>query len=156
MVNLVGFFEIGYFQIWVFILKLYVQVNCWFLKCNWTILNALEHASCVYTIHASFRFLFFFALTLFDAICPWVFFVFFLWFLLCLSFPTLSIMVRKTRAHRTSTSTSTLAFDSERFLSEKNQETYKKLNILRSVWADRKVVLVELNPKIRRNFECRG
>ena len=65
-------------------------------------------------------------------------------------------MVRKTRAHRTSTSTSTLAFDSERFLSEKNQETYKKLNILRSVWAERKVVLVELDPKIRRNFECRG
>ena len=65
-------------------------------------------------------------------------------------------MVRKTRAHRTSTSTSTLAFDSERFLNEKNQETYKKLTILRSVWAQRKVVLDELDPKIRRNFKRRG
>ena len=65
-------------------------------------------------------------------------------------------MVRKTRAHRTSTSTSTPAFDSERFLSEKNQETYKKLNILRSVWAKRKVVLDELDLEIRRNFERRG
>ena len=65
-------------------------------------------------------------------------------------------MVRKTRAHRTSTSSSTPAFDSERFLSEKNQETYEKLNILRSVWIERKVVLDEIDPKIRRNFERRG
>ena len=69
-----------------------------------------------------------------------------------LSFPILSIMVRKTRAHRTSTSSSTLAFDSERFLSEKNQETFEKLNIIRSMWAERKVVLDELDLEIRRNF----
>ena len=36
------------------------------------------------------------------------------------------------------------------------KETYEKLNILRSVWAKRKVVLDELNPEIRRNFERRG
>jgi len=65
-------------------------------------------------------------------------------------------MVRKTKSHRTSTSTFTLAFDSERFRSEKNQETYENLNILRSVWAERKVVLDELDPEIRRNFELRG
>ena len=65
-------------------------------------------------------------------------------------------MVRKTRTHRTSTSFSTPAFDSDRFRIEKNQETYKKLNIFRSVWAERKVVLDELDPKIRRNFERRG
>ena len=65
-------------------------------------------------------------------------------------------MVRKTRAHRTSTSSSTPSFDSERFLSEKNQETSEKLNILRSVWAKRKVVLDELDLEIRRNIERRG
>ena len=65
-------------------------------------------------------------------------------------------MVKKTRARRMSTSFSTPSFDSERFLSEKNQKTYEKLNILRSVWAKRKVVLDELNPEIRRNFEHRG
>ena len=64
-------------------------------------------------------------------------------------------MVKKTRAHRTSTS-STPSFDSERSLSEKSQETYEKLNILRSVWAERKVVLDELDLEIRRNFEHRG
>ena len=41
-------------------------------------------------------------------------------------------------------------------MSEKNQETYEKLNILRNVWAERKVVLNELDPEIRRKFEHRG
>ena len=94
------------------------------------------------------------ALTISDAVCPWVFFVFFVFF--CFFFPILNIMVRKTRAHRTSTSSSTPSFDSERFIGEKNQETYEKLNILRSVWAERKVVLDELDLEIRRNFERRG
>ena len=65
-------------------------------------------------------------------------------------------MVRKTRAHRTPTSTSTPAFDSERFHSEKRQKNFEKLYIFRSVWAERKVILDELDPKIRRNFESRG
>ena len=65
-------------------------------------------------------------------------------------------MVRKTRAHRTSTSTSTPSFNSERFLSEKNQETYEKRNLFRSVWVERKVVLDELDLEIRRKFERRG
>ena len=65
-------------------------------------------------------------------------------------------MVMKTRAHRTSTSTSTPAFDSDRFRTKKNQKTYEKLNILRSVWAERKVMLDELDLVIRRNFEHRG
>ena len=65
-------------------------------------------------------------------------------------------MVRKTRAHRTSTSSSTPTFDCDRFQTKKNQETYEKLNIFRSVWAERKVVLDELDPEIRRNFERRG
>ena len=89
------------------------------------------------------------------------FFLFlFLFLLLLLSIlsilSNLSIMVRKTRAHRTSTSSSTPSFDSEKFLSEKNQETYEKLNLLRSVWAKRKVVLDELDPEIRWNFERKG
>ena len=38
----------------------------------------------------------------------------------------------------------------------KNQETYEMLNIFRSVWAERKVNLDELDLEIRRNFERRG
>ena len=65
-------------------------------------------------------------------------------------------MVRKTRANKKSTTTSTLVFESDRFRTEKNQETYEKLNIYRSVWAERKVILDELDPEIRRNFESWG
>ena len=77
--------------------------------------------------------------------------------LFCLSFLLFSIMVRKIRAYRASTSSSSApTFDSERFLSEKNQETYEKLNIRRNVSAERKVFSDELNGEIRRNFDHRG
>ena len=65
-------------------------------------------------------------------------------------------MPRKTRARRTSTSSPSPTFDSERFLSEKNQEAFEKLNLRRNIWTERKVLLDELDPEIRRNFECRG
>ena len=65
-------------------------------------------------------------------------------------------MVRKTRAHRTSTSAPSPTFDSERFLSEKNQEVYEKLNLKRKIWVERKVLLDEIDLEIRRNFERRG
>ena len=68
----------------------------------------------------------------------------------------LSIMVRKTRAYRTSTFTSSPTFDIERFLSEKNQEAYERLNLCRNIWAKRKVLLDELDGEIRRNFDYRG
>ena len=124
---------------------MFKPILCVFLQSNKAVLNALKHASCVNTIHTSY-----------NLFCFVFFFVLFFVFFSCLSFPILSIMVRKTRAHRTSTSSSTPSFDSERFISEKNQEIYKKLNILRSMWAERKVVLDELDPEIRKNFERRG
>ena len=65
-------------------------------------------------------------------------------------------MLRKTRANRTSTSSPSPTFDSERFLSEKNQEAFEKLNLKRNIWADRKVLLDELDPEIRRNFQRRS
>ena len=81
----------------------------------------------------------------------------FLFYVFCffLFFPTLSIIIRKTRAKKTTTS-STPAFESDSFRFEKNQETYEKLNIFRSIWAERKVILDEFDPEIRRNFERRG
>ena len=61
-------------------------------------------------------------------------------------------MVRKTRENKKTTSSSTPVFESDRFRSEKHQENYKKLYIFRSVWAELKVILDELDPKIHRNF----
>ena len=65
-------------------------------------------------------------------------------------------MPRKTRANRTSTSSPSTTFDSDRFLSEKNQEAFEKLNLRRNIWAKKKVLLDELDPEIRRNFEREG
>ena len=65
-------------------------------------------------------------------------------------------MSRKTRANRKVFSSSTPSFESDRFLSEKQQDSYEKLNLLSSVCAERNVLLDKLDPKIRRNFEHRG
>ena len=64
-------------------------------------------------------------------------------------------MVRKTRAKKTTT-LFTPVFESDRFRTERNQETYEKLNIFRSVKIERKVILDELDLEICRNFEHRG
>ena len=65
-------------------------------------------------------------------------------------------MPRKTRANRTSTSSPSPTFDSDRFLSEKNQEVFEKLNLRRNIWAERKVLLDELDLEIRCNFKRRS
>ena len=64
-------------------------------------------------------------------------------------------MPRKTIANKKASS-SAPSFESERFLSEKHQETYEKRNLKRNIWAERKVLLDELDPKIRRNFKHKG
>ena len=66
-------------------------------------------------------------------------------------------MPRKTIANKKASSSSYVpSFESERFLSEKHQETYEKLNLKRNIWAKRKIQLDELDPEIRHNFERRG
>ena len=65
-------------------------------------------------------------------------------------------MPRKTRANRTSTSSPFPTFDSESFLSEKNREAFEKLNLRRNIWAERRVLLDDLDGEIRRNFERSG
>ena len=102
--------------------------------------------------HIELLFLYFFCTNLHSTLG----FSCFFFVLFCLSCSFLSIIPRKTRANRTSTSTPSPIFDSERFLSEKNQEAYEKLNLRRNIWAERKVLLDELDTEIRRNFERRG
>ena len=64
-------------------------------------------------------------------------------------------MVRKTRPKKTSTP-SFSDFQSDRFQFRKSQEAYEKLIVFRPVWAEHKVILDEVDPEIRRNFERRG
>ena len=65
-------------------------------------------------------------------------------------------MPRKTRAHRTPFTSSESPSRSKLFRNDKSIEVYEKLNSKRKIWAERFVVLDELDPTIRANFESRG
>ena len=73
-------------------------------------------------------------------------------FFVFLFFYTLRIMVRKTRAKKISTSSSS-DFQSDRFRFRSNQEAYEELNVFRPVWVEHKVILDEVDLEIYRNFE---
>ena len=65
-------------------------------------------------------------------------------------------MPRKTIAHRTPSTSSESPSRSEVFRNDKSREVYEKLNCKCKIWAERSVVLDELDPAIRTNLESRG
>ena len=65
-------------------------------------------------------------------------------------------MPRKTRAHRTTSTSSESPTRVELFKNDKCREAYDTLNCRRKIWSGRTVVLNELDPAIRANFESRG
>ena len=80
-------------------------------------------------------------------------------FLFCSTFclcPYPSTMPRKTRANRTPSISSVSPFRSELFRNDKSREVFKKLNCKRKIWAERSVVLNDVDLAIRTNFENRG
>ena len=79
----------------------------------------------------------------------------FYFFSLCLG-PYPSTMPRKTRAHRTPSTSSESPSRSELFRNDKSREIYEKLNYKRKIWIERSVVLDEVDPAIRENLESRG
>ena len=81
------------------------------------------------------------------------FFVFL--FALCLG-PYPSTMPRKTRANRIPSTPSVSPSRSQLFKNDSCREAFEKLNSKRKIWAERSVVLDEVNPAIRANLETRG
>ena len=65
-------------------------------------------------------------------------------------------MSRKTRANRTPSLSSESPSRSELFRNDKSREVFEKLNCKRKIWAERSVVLDEVDPAIRANFKSRG
>ena len=65
-------------------------------------------------------------------------------------------MPRKTRAHRTSSTSSKSPSRSELFKDTKSREAFDKLNSKRKFWAKHSVILDEVDPTIRANFESMG
>ena len=65
-------------------------------------------------------------------------------------------MPRKTRANRTPSLSSESPSGSELFRNARCREVFEKLNCKRKIWAECSVVLDDVNPAIRGNFESRG
>ena len=95
-------------------------------------------------------------------LCSIVFFVLtcslplvFVFLTLCLcSYP--NTMPRKTRAHRTPSTSFESPSRSEVFRNYKSREAFENLNSKYKIWVERAVILDEIDPAIRANFESRG
>ena len=65
-------------------------------------------------------------------------------------------MPKKTRANRVPSTPSVSPSRVQLFRNERSREAYEKLNSKRKIWAERSVILDEVNPAIRANLESRG
>ena len=65
-------------------------------------------------------------------------------------------MPRKTRANRVPSTPTVSPFRVQLFRNECAREAYEKLNSKRKIWAERSVILDEVDPVIRANLESRG
>ena len=86
---------------------------------------------------------------------PLVLVLWFCSFALCFD-PYLNTMPRKTRAHRTTSTSFESPTRVELFKNDKCKEAYDTLNCKCKIWSERAVVLNALDPAIRANFESRG
>ena len=65
-------------------------------------------------------------------------------------------MPRKTRANRVPSTPSVSTSRVQLFRNEHSREAYEKLNSKRKIWAERSVILDEVDPAIKANLESRG
>ena len=67
-----------------------------------------------------------------------------------------STMPRKSRANRVPSTPSVSPFRVQLFRNERSREAFEKLNSKRKIWAERSVILDEVDLAIRANLESRG
>ena len=77
-------------------------------------------------------------------------------FFLCALAPYSSTMPRKARANRVPSTPAVSPSKVQLFRNERAREAYEKLNSKRKIWAERSVILDEVDPAIRANHESRG
>ena len=73
-----------------------------------------------------------------------------------LLFLNFSTMLRKTRANRVPSTPSVSPSRVQLFRNKRSREPYEKFNSKRKIWAERSVILDEVDPTIRANLESRG
>ena len=108
----------------------------------------------VYIVHALYSFCsIYFCANLQSALG----FVFFFSFLFVVFFgPYPSTMPRKTRDDRIPSTLSVSFSRSQLFKNDRCHEAFEKLNSKRKIWAERSVILDEVDSAIRANLESRG
>ena len=70
--------------------------------------------------------------------------------------PYSSTMLRKTRANRVPSTPSVSPSRVQLFKNDRCCEAFEKLDSKRKIWAERSVILDEVDPAIRANLESRG
>ena len=81
---------------------------------------------------------------------------FFFLLLLCVFGPYPSTMPRKTRTNRVPSTLSVSPSWSQFFKNDRCREAFEKLKSKCKIWAERSVILDEVDPTIRANLESRG
>ena len=76
--------------------------------------------------------------------------------MLCVFGPYSSTMPRKTRANRIPSTPFVSPSRIQLFRNEHSRKAFEKLNSKRKIWAERFVILDEVDPAIRANLESRG
>ena len=85
-----------------------------------------------------------------------LFFFFFSLYLLCVFSPYPSTMPRKTRANKVPSTPSVSPSRSQLFKNDRCREAFEKLNSKCKIWAERSVILDEVDPAIRANLVSRS
>ena len=108
----------------------------------------------IYFVHASYSFCsIYFCANLLSSLG----FVFFILSLFAVYFgPYPSTMPRKTRANRVPSTPSVSPSRSQLFKNNHCREAFEKLNSKHKIWAERSMILDEVDPAIRANLESRG
>ena len=98
-----------------------------------------------------------FVLYLFVLTCSLPLVLYFSFFLFAVCFnPYPSTMSRKTRANRIPSTPSVSPFRSQLFKNDNCREAFEKVNSKCKIWAERSVILDEVDPAIRANLESRA
>ena len=85
-----------------------------------------------------------------------LFFFLSIYFLLCAFGPFSRTMPRKTRANRVPSTPYVSPSRVQLFKNDRCRKAFEKLNSKRKIWAERSVILDEVDPVIRANLESRG
>ena len=77
-------------------------------------------------------------------------------YLMCALGPYSSTMPRKTKANRVPSTPFVSPSRVQLFKNDRCREAFEKLNSKRKIWAERSVILDEVDPAIRANLESKG